>query len=120
MKSLLSSISAVFVAMAACTCCIGPLMALAGMLGVSASQLVWLSSIKNYLIAFSLLAISYNLYRAYYPKKQQECCSTGEYEALANLNEKEKKVVSVFQSKKFLWSVAILTIVILLLPYLMN
>ncbi|CAM1343669.1 hypothetical protein [Tenacibaculum amylolyticum] len=120
MKSLLSSISAVFVAMAACTCCIGPLMALAGALGVSASQLVWLSSVKNYLIAFSLLAISYNLYRAYYPKKEQECCDTSQYEALSKLNEKEKKAVSFFQSKTFLWSVAILTIIILIAPYLFN
>lgn len=118
MKSLFSSISAVFVAMAACTCCIGPLMALAGMLGVSASQLIWLSSIKNYLIAFSLLAIGYNLYRAYYPKKAAECCTTDQYEALSKLNETERKTVSFFQSKPFLWGVAILTIIIVLLPYL--
>lgn len=120
MKSLLSSISAVFVALAACTCCIGPLMALAGMLGVSASQLIWLSSIKNYLIIFSLLAISYNLYRAYFPKKETVCCATDPYEALTKLNEKERKTVSFFQSKSFLWSIAILTIIILILPYLIN
>ena len=117
MKSILSSISAVFVAIASATCCIGPLMALAGMLGVSASQLIWLSSIKNYLIAFSLLAIGYNLYRAYYPKKEEECCSISEYETL---NHKEQKAVSFFQSKPFLWSIAILTLIILLLPYLIN
>lgn len=120
MKSLFSSISAVFVAMAACTCCIGPLMALAGMLGVSASQLIWLSSIKNYLIAISLIAISYNLYRAYFPKKSKECCSTEQYETLYKLNETERKTVSFFQSKPFLWSVAILTIIILILPYIIN
>ena len=118
MKSLVSSISAVFVALAACTCCVGPLLALAGVLGVSASQLVWLSSIKNYLIIFSLIAISYNLYRAYYPKKAQECCNINQSEALTELNKNEKKAVSFFQSKKFLWAIAILTIVILLLPYL--
>lgn len=118
MKSLFSSITAVFVAIAACTCCIGPLMALAGMLGVSASHLIWLSSIKNYLIAFSLLAISYNLYRAYYPKKKQECCDVNQYEQLSKLSSTEKKTVSFFQSKKFLWSIAVLTIIILLLPYL--
>lgn len=120
MKSLVSSISAVFAALAACTCCIGPLMALAGMLGVSASQLVWLSSIKNYLIVFSLLAIGYNLYRAYYPKKEAECCTVNEYEVLSKLNEKERKTVSFFQSKPFLWAIAIMTIVILVLPYIFN
>lgn len=120
MKSIFSSISAVFVAIAACTCCIGPLMAIAGMIGVSASQLIWLASIKNYLIAFSLLAITFNLYRAYYPKKEQKCCSTESYEALSKLNEKERKTVSFFQSKPFLWAVAAITILLLLLPYLTN
>jgi len=120
MKSIISSVSAVFVAIAACTCCIGPLMALAGILGVSASQLIWLSSIKNYLIVFSLLAISYNLYRAYFPKKESACCSFEENVALSKLSTKERKTASFFQSKIFLWSIAILTITILLLPYLIK
>lgn len=120
MKSIFSSVSAIFVAMAACTCCIGPLMALAGVLGVSASQLIWLSSIKNYLIAFSLIAIAYNLYRAYYPRKTAECCSSDQYEALSKLNENEQKTLSFFQSKPFLWGVAIFTLIILLIPYLIN
>ena len=114
MKSIFSSISAVVTALAACTCCIGPLMALVGMLGVSASQLVWLASIKNYLIAFSLSTIAYNLYRAYYPKEESCCSLTND----VSLNEKELKTVSFFQSKTFLWTVAILTVLILILPYL--
>lgn len=118
MKSFISSVSAVFAALAACTCCVGPLMALAGMLGVSASHLIWLSSIKNYLIVFSLLAIGYNLYRAYFPNKEQDCCSTDQYEQLSNMNTKQQKTVSFFQSKKFLWSIAVLTILVLLLPYI--
>lgn len=120
MKSIVSSISAVFVALAACTCCIGPLMTLAGVLGVSASQLIWLSSVKNYLIAFSLIAISYNLYRAYFPKKKEECCSIEQKDVLDNLTETERKSVSFFQSKPFLWSIAIITIIIILLPYLIT
>lgn len=120
MKSLISSVSAVLTALAACSCCVGPLMALAGVLGVSASQLIWLSSIKTYLIVFSLMAICYNLYRAYFPKKEQECCKVNQYETLSGLNDKEKKAVSFFQSKKFLWSIAILTISILLLPHVTN
>ena len=118
MKSLFTSIGAVLAALAACTCCVGPLLALAGMLGVSASHLVWLASIKSYLIGFSLLAIGYNLYRAYFPKKQMDCCSLEGSEALSNLSQEEKQTVSFFQSKRFLWSIAIMTIVILLLPYL--
>jgi len=120
MKSFLSSISAVFVALAACTCCIGPLMALAGVLGVSASQLIWLSSVKNYLIVSSLLAISYNLYGAYFPEKNKECCDVNQYEQISKMNDKEKKIASFFQSKIFLWSIAVITITILLLPYIFN
>ncbi|BDS12050.1 hypothetical protein [Aureispira anguillae] len=118
MKSLISSISAVFLALLSCTCCISPLLALAGVLGVSASQLIWLSSIKNYLIGTSLLAISYNLYRAYIPKNKENCCAIDQNETLAKLNPKEIKTISFFQSKAFLWAIAWITIIILLLPYL--
>jgi hypothetical protein len=115
MKSFLSSISAVFAALAACTCCVGPLMALAGMLGVSVSHLIWLTSIKNYLIVFSLIVVGYNLYRAYYPK-EDSCCTIDLPEETPS--SKTKKIRSIFQSKTFLWSVAALTLLILLLPYL--
>lgn len=118
MKTLLSSVSAIVSALAACTCCIGPLMAFAGFLGVSASQLIWLSRMKTELIVFSLLAISYNLYRAYYPKKADECCSTNASESLNQLTKKESKILLFLQSKPFLWSIAILTLFILLLPKL--
>ena len=106
MKSILSSISAVFVALVACTCCVGPLMAFAGMLGASVSQLVWLATIKPYLIAFSLIAVSYNLYRAYFPKKEQACCTIESQETISKLDTKQKKSLSFLQSKTFLWCVA--------------
>lgn len=115
MKSFLTSFSAVFAAVAASTCCVGPLLALAGFMGVSASQIIWLSSIKNYLVFGSLIIISYNLYRAYYPKKNQECCSIDED---STLTKKESKLVAFFQSKRFLWSIAIMTLFILILPFL--
>jgi len=119
MKSILSSISAVFVALIACTCCVGPLMALAGMLGASVSQLVWLATIKPYLIAFSLIAITYNLYRAYFPN-HKECCSVEGDKPIKKLHKEEIKIFSFLNSKRFLWSIAILTILILLLPYIIN
>ena len=120
MKSVISSLSAILIALVACTCCVGPLMSIAGMLGATVSQLVWLAAIKPYLIAFSLIAISYNLYRAYYPKNNNACCTLKEQEFVQNLNQKEYKMLSFLQSKTFLWGVAILTIFILLLPYLIN
>ncbi|APD06023.1 hypothetical protein UJ101_00476 [Flavobacteriaceae bacterium UJ101] len=118
MKSLFSSISAIFLALLACTCCVGPFLALAGLIGVSASQLAWLASVKNYLIAFSLMVIFYNLYKAYFPSKKQDCCSIDENQP--TLQKNEQKIVSFFQSKLFLWSIAIVTLLILLLPYLTN
>ncbi|WP_336070447.1 hypothetical protein [Mesoflavibacter sp. CH_XMU1404-2] len=118
MKSILSSISAVFVALVACTCCVGPLMAFAGMLGAIVSQLVWLATIKPYLIAFSLIAVSYNLYRAYFPKKEQACCTIESQETISKLDTKQKKSLSFLQSKTFLWCVAIITLIILILPYI--
>lgn len=118
MKSFLSSMSAVAVAAVSCTCCIGPLMAFAGMIGVSASQLIWLASIKNYLVAFSLLAVGFNLYRAYFPKKEATCCSVDENQSWPELSSQEQKTVSFFQSKRFLWGIAILTIIILIIPYI--
>lgn len=120
MKSILSSISAILVALIACTCCVGPLMALAGMLGASVSQLVWLATIKPYLVAFSLIAISYNLYRAYYPKKLEECCAIENQNGIKNLDKEQKKILAFLNSKRFLWSIAILTISILIFPYLIN
>ena len=117
MKTIVSSVTSILVAIAASTCCIGPFIAIAGMLGVSASQLVWLASIKNHLMAISLLAIGYNLYRAYFPKKDAQCCSTEHPELSTPLTVKEQKTVSIFQSKTFLWCVTALTLFILLLPY---
>ncbi|WP_196885439.1 hypothetical protein [Aureivirga sp. CE67] len=118
MKSFLSSISAVFAALLSCVCCVGPFLSLAGLLGVSTSNLVWLASIKNYLIFFSLLAISYNLYRAYFPRKTEECCDLNQQELVQKLDKRESKVLSFLQSKTFLWTIAILTLIILILPYL--
>ncbi|WP_040280029.1 hypothetical protein [Psychroserpens damuponensis] len=120
MKSIISSISAILLALIACTCCIGPLMALAGMLGASVSQLVWVATIKPYLIAFSLITISYNLYRAYYPKKQEQCCAVEDQNVIKNLDKKQRKALAFLNSKPFLWSIAILTILILIFPYLIN
>jgi len=120
MKTILSSISAIISALAACTCCIGPLMAFAGFLGINASQLIWLSSIKTELITFSLLAIVYNLYRAYYPKKAEVCCTIDQPSVTNKLSKKESKTLLFLQSKAFLWSIAGLTLFILLLPKLTN
>ncbi|WP_196890835.1 hypothetical protein [Aureivirga marina] len=118
MKSFLTSISAVFTALLSCTCCVAPFLSIAGFLGVSTSQLIWLSDIKNYLIFISLIAISYNLYRAYSPKEKENCCDLNQQEIITKLNKKESKFVQILQSKTFLWLIALLTLFILLLPFI--
>ena len=117
MKSIMSSLAAIITALASSACCVGPLMALAGFIGISASQLIWLSSIKNYLIMISLISIAYNLYRSYFPKSN-ECCVQNEVTIAKDSNKKQLKFLSVFHSRKFLWTIAGITILILILPYL--
>lgn len=120
MKSLLSSIGAVATALLACTCCVGPLLALAGMLGATAAQLVWLASIKPYLITGSLLIVSYNLYRAYFPSTPQVCCEINTGTPKKELSKLETKSIHFFSSKLFLWIVAALTVGFSILPYIFN
>ena len=114
MKSFISSFGAIFAALAASTCCVAPLLSLAGFLGVSASQIAWLASVKPYLISASLCIIGFNLYRAYFPKKQQECCSIDDN---SELTQTESRIVTKLRSKTFLWIVAGITLAILILPY---
>ncbi|MCG8574645.1 MAG: hypothetical protein MI810_07160 [Flavobacteriales bacterium] len=114
MKSFISSFGAIFAALAASTCCVAPLLSLAGFLGVSASQIAWLATVKPYLISASLGIIGFNLYRAYFPKKEQECC---DLDSNNELSKKESKIVAKLRSKTFLWIVAGVTMTILILPY---
>jgi len=118
MKTTISSISAIFIALIASTCCIAPLIALAGIIGASASQVIWLSSIKNYLIMGSLAITSYNLYRAYYPRTEQNCCTSELAESTSSLNNNRYNITGFFKSKTFLWITTVITIAILIIPYL--
>lgn len=97
----------VFAALLASTCCVSPLLAIAGALGVGVSQLTFLIELKPYLIGLSLMAIAYNLYRAYQPTVNS-CC------AVMVEGKREKKPLT---AKWLLWSIAFMTILILLLPY---
>lgn len=71
-KSIVAS-GGILAAVLASTCCVTPLLALAGALGIGVAQLSFLISIKTYLIIASLFAISYNLYKAYRPTNDS-CC----------------------------------------------
>ncbi|WP_294822811.1 mercuric transporter MerT family protein [uncultured Flavobacterium sp.] len=106
----ISAGSGILAALLASTCCISPLLSLAGAIGVSVAQLSWLISIKPYLIAVSLLAVAYNLYLAYKPRKQV-CCTQEGPGSNAGIGK------NGFRSKGFLWAIVILTLLLLLLPY---
>ncbi|AZQ62737.1 hypothetical protein EI427_10975 [Flammeovirga pectinis] len=116
MKTLFNSVTAVFAALLASTCCVGPLLSIVGLLGISAASLTWLISIKPYLISLSLLLTFYNLYLAYQPKKDTSCYSVNNEHQ--QLSKTEKQTVYFFQSKTFLWGVAIVTLFTIVLPYI--
>lgn len=117
-KNTLTAVGALLTAVLASTCCIAPFLAIAGFLGVSISQLVWLASIKNYLIIISLGAIVYSLYKAYKkPKNMELSCCTVDFENSQNVKADVKRA---FRSKLFLWIMAFLTLATLLAPYAGN
>jgi copper chaperone CopZ len=107
-KSIVAS-GGIFAALLASTCCVTPLLALAGALGIGVAQLSFLISIKPYLITVSLFAIAYNLYKAYKPAKNS-CCAVPDNKTSAG--------GKIMKSKVFLWAIAIFTIIILMLPYM--
>lgn len=107
-KSIVAS-SGILAALLASTCCVTPLLALAGALGIGVAQLSFLISIKPYLITVSLIAIGYNLYKAYRPTKDN-CCTVPDNKTSAGSK--------IMKSKALLWAIAIFTIIILMLPYM--
>jgi len=109
MKKTIVASGGIFAAILASTCCVTPLLALAGALGIGVAQLTFLISIKPYLIAISFIAIVYNIYKAYKPTKNT-CCSVSDT--------KSSTGNKIFKSKAFLWAIAIFTVIILLLPYM--
>jgi mercuric ion transport protein len=65
-------------AILASTCCIGPLLAIAGTMGVSAGSLSALSSLKPYLVSISVLMLGTGLFLALRKRKSCNCGSDGE------------------------------------------
>lgn len=94
------------------------MMALAGILGVSASQLIWIDSVKHELMLLSLAACGYGLYRAYSTPADQSCCPSSSEDKRASMSPRSEVMARFFQSKGFLWAVTIVTLVILALPYI--
>lgn len=88
------------------TCCIAPLLAFAGLIGVTGAQLQTLIHLKPYLLGFGVALIAFALFRSYRPKgeaAENQCgCRTP------------------FSSKRqrlFLWGAAVSTIVTIAWPH---
>lgn len=115
LKMLLPATGGLFTAILASTCCLSPLLSIAGFLGVTVSQLVWLSSAKPYLVTISLASIGYSLVKAYKkpsPDGMASCCTIPQ--------DKNKDDRSFLQSKTFLWVMAIFTLITLIAPSIAN
>ncbi len=111
-----SATVALLTAVLASTCCIAPFLAIAGLFGVSVAQLAWLASVKEYLKLLSLIAIGYSLYKAHKKAKMNcraTCCFVAE-------NRKASNLASAVSSKTFLWIIALITLLTLLAPILVN
>ncbi len=93
-------------AVAASLCCITPVLALLGGIGGIASTFSWLEPLRPYLMIFTAGLLGYAFYKAYKPKKKEEIECACE--------DDEKK--SFLNSKKFLWTVTIVSALLFAFP----
>lgn len=95
-------------AIASSLCCITPLIALLGGVAGTASTFSWIEPARPFLIGISVIALGLAFYQAYKPKPVDNC----------NCEVPEKK--SFLNSKSFLWSITILSILMFSFPYYSN
>lgn len=92
-------------ALASSLCCIAPLLAIIGGVSVGASMFSWVEPFRPYLIGVSILALGYAFYQAYKPKAADDC----------GCDVPVKK--SILNSKGFLWTVTLLSLLLFTFPY---
>ena len=95
-------------AIASSLCCIAPLLALLGGVAGTASTFSWIEPARPFLIGISVIALGLAFYQAYKPKPVDDC----------NCEVPEKK--SFLNSKGFLWSITILSILMFSFPHYSN
>lgn len=95
-------------AIASSLCCIAPLLALLGGVAGTASTFSWIEPARPFLIGISVIALGLAFHQAYKPKPVDDC----------NCEVPEKK--SFLNSKGFLWSITILSILMFSFPYYSN
>ena len=95
-------------AIASSLCCIAPLIAIIGGVAGTASAFSWIEPARPYLIGISILALGLAFYQAYKPNDTDDC----------NCDVHEKK--SFLNSKGFLWTITIISILMFSFPYYSN
>ncbi|MBL4709178.1 MAG: mercuric transport protein MerTP [Flavobacteriales bacterium] len=95
-------------AIASSLCCIAPLIAIVGGVAGAASVFSWIEPARPFLIGISIIALGLAFYQAYKTKPVDDC----------NCEVPEKK--NVLNSKGFLWSITMLSILMFSFPYYSN
>lgn len=93
-------------AIAASMCCIAPVLALVAGAGGAASSFSWIEPARPYLIGLSAATLGFAWYQKLKPQKAASCCA----------NEPRKKT-SFLNSKGFLISITVVSIVLTAFPY---
>jgi copper chaperone CopZ len=101
----IASSTGLIAAIASSLCCIAPFLSILGGLSGGASMFEWVSPLRPYLIGLSIIALGYAFYQAYKPKNIDDCG--------CDINDKSR----FLNSKVFLWSIAIFSILMFTFPY---
>lgn len=104
--------TSILLAVSSSLCCIMPILAIFGGIGGFASSLSWIEPLRPYLIIATILILGFAFYQAYRPQKVEDCCAV---ETAKGSNEVKKK--GFMASKKFLWIITIVSVLLMSFPY---
>lgn len=97
--------TSILLAVSSSLCCIMPILAIFGGIGGFASSLSWIEPLRPYLIISTLLILGFAFYQAYKPQKVDNCgCNV----------ERNKGFMA---SKRFLWIITLVSILLMSFPY---
>ncbi len=97
-------VSSVILAVTSSLCCIVPVLTIVGGIAGAASSFSWLTPLRPYLIGATILSLGFAFYQAYKPVETDSCGCVA----------KEK---SFLQSKTFLWTITVVSGLLLTFPY---
>ncbi|GAB4300666.1 MAG: hypothetical protein Kow0098_28240 [Ignavibacteriaceae bacterium] len=103
--------SAIVTAVLASLCCITPVLAVLGGLSGIATTFDFLEPLRPYFIAFTAIILGYAFYTAYKPKKETDI------DCACEDDEQENNKTKFINSKAFLWTVTVVTAILITFPY---